>query len=549
MRRVRFPFAPSAGRWLLAWVHLALGLAVAANSGEAFSQAPPAVKGQVPAPPIPGASRTDDLPVASTPAKTTKTVDLTNRYRFVERYPREDGRELAGSQGPYRVGLIEVIKEVVDQPQGAPRRSESTRQSVFVERVSEQSALGGVVGSVRFCERYQTKPEDPNRTMGPKPLDGLSLGLRFRSSDWPLVASLNERKPTDYEFEVVTRQMVVSQLQAILPGQAIRIGDSWRVARRGAQALLGEPGAKGDTLVGKFTELRKEVDGPSLVAVIGVSGRITTPLGESAVNAEILFTFQPEPVAKSRLESSPAFNPNGRTNEGLIEARGAITEVRMARTTSGPLPPPGRLRFQSSREVTMQRQLNLENLPSELPKLPPSSKFDGPDSTLMWLDPSKRFRLEHPQDLLPLERTNLTPLESGSTALVRTRREGTYMIQVDFVAKGLGPDDLKAKLDAKYSLMKLEVIKGEEGWLPESDWPNQKVYRIEAAVQSPNGGDGPSSRATRIHFDGYLVQTSQVASFLVVATTSAEPIAPFRREVEQIIKSIQVDPPIASTSK
>ncbi len=190
------------------------------------------------------AGRRPHLPAASTPAKTTKSVDLANRYRFIERYPREDGRDAAGSLGPYRVGLIEVVKDVIDQPQGAPRRSEVTRQSVFIERATEQAGIGGVVGSVRFYERYQTKPADPARTMGASPLDGLALASRFRSADWSVVDSLTDRKPTDYEFEVSSRQMVVPQVSLLLPGQAVRIGDSWRIPRRGAQALLGDPGAR-----------------------------------------------------------------------------------------------------------------------------------------------------------------------------------------------------------------------------------------------------------------------------------------------------------------
>ena len=197
----------------------------------------------------------------------------------------------------------------------------------------------------------------------------------------------------------------------------------------------------------------------------------------------------------------------------------------------------------------MQRQLNLDLPETTLPKLPPSAKFEGADATLVWFDPSKRFRLEHPQDLLPLERPALAPLEPGSVALARTRRGVSDLIQVDFVGKTLGPDDLKAKLAAKTSQMKLEVLKGEEGWLPEADWPNQKVYRIEAAVQVPGSGDAPSSRSTRFHFDGYLIQTGQAAGLLVIATTSGEAVAGYRREIEQILKTIQVYPPGSSVAR
>ena len=486
---------------------------------------------------------TPDLPAGSTPVKTTKTVDLTNRYRFTERYPREDGRNLPGVIGPYRIGLVEVIKDVIDQPQGAPRRSETTRQSVFIERGAEQGGMGGLIGSVRTYEKFATRPDDPARTMGPAPLDGLAVALRFRATDYPFVVPLADRKPTDYEFEVISRQMVVPQLGLLLPGTAVRIGDTWRIPRRGSQVLLGEPGTKGDSLVGKFNELRKEIDGPRLVAEIGVSGRVPTPMGDAAVNAVVLFTFDPEAV-KAANDSPSATRSTTRAVEGLIDARGAITEVRMARTTTGPLPGPGRLKFQTTREVTMQRQLDPGPAGLALPKLPPATKLEDPKNWLVWLDPSKRFQLDHPQDFLPPERPSLAPGEPGSAVLGRTGREGTDLIQLEFVPRVLTPEDLKAKLAAKYSLMKLKVIEGDATWLPEVEWqPNRKVHRIEAAVEVPDQGGGPSGRATRIHFDGYLIQTSQAASLLVIATTTREPAASVRREVEQILKTIQVDPP------
>ena len=510
-----------------------------------------ATRGQAPeSPSTTAAPPAAALPAASTPAKTAKTVDLSNRYRFIERYPREDGREGAGAVGPYRVGLFEVVKDVVDQPQGAPRRSETSRQSVFIERATEQTGLGGVIGSVRFYERFEAKPDDPARTMGANPLDGLSLASRFRSADWALVSSLTERKPTDYEFEVVTRQLVVPQVSLVLPGQPVRIGDSWRISRRAAQALLGEPGAKGDTLIGKFNELRKEVDGARLVAVLGVSGRITTPIGETAVNAEILFTFTVEAPDKASPDRPAGASKPIRTVEGLLDGRGAITEVRLARSAAGPLPGVGRLRFQTTREVTMQRQLDIGVVGDQLPKFPSAPRVEDPATWLTWVSPTNLFRFEHSQDLLPPERPALVAAEPNSTALVRTRREGTDLIQLDYATKALGPDDLKAKLAAKYGQMKLKVIEGQEGWLPEIDWPpTRKVYRVEAAVEVPAGGDQQSTRATRIHFDGYLIQTGQAASLLVIATTSREPIGPFRREVEQILKSIQVDQSAAGTTK
>ena len=484
---------------------------------------------------------TTDLPVASTPVKTTKFVDLVNRYRFSEHYPREDGRETPGSVGPYRVGLTESIKDVIDQPRGAPRRSEVRRESVFIERATEQAGLGGVIGAVRFYERFTTKPVDPAKTMEPGPLDGLSIAIRFRSSDWSIVDSLTDRKPTDYEFEVLSRQMVVPQLALLLPGPALRLGDSWRISRRAAQALLGDPGVKGDTLVGKFDELRKEVDGPRMVALLRITGRITTALGDSGVNAEIQFTFPADSATKGPPDGSTGAMPGNRRTEGMVEARGAITEVRMGWITSGPLAGPGRLKFQTTREVTMRRQLELGALGVSLAKLPPAPKVEDPQNWLTWADASNRFRFTHPQNFLPLERAAMAPVEPGSVVLVRTLREGRDLMRVEFVGKTQGPEDLKAKLAANYSSMKLKVIQGEEGWLPEIDWPNRKVYRVEAAGEFPRPADAGAGQAIRIHFDGYLIQPPQAAALIVIATTSREPIGPFRREVEQILKTLEVD--------
>ena len=466
-----------------------------------------------------------------------KAVDLTNRYQFVERYPREDGREVPGSLPPYRVGVVEVAREVIDQPRGAPRRSETTRQTVFVERTSEQAGVGGVTGSVRFIERFQLQPADPSRTMGPTPLDGLAVSLRYRGTDWPIVAPTTDRKPTDFEFEALAHQIPVALLTQLLPPRPVRIGDSWEIPRRGGAALLGDPLVRGELLTGKFTELRKQADGPKLAATINVMGRVTTSMGEAGVNAAITFTGQPAAPA-----AAPADALGRPVREGLIEARGGITEVRLARSTTGPLPGPGRLKFQATREITLERRFDIGETGAKLAALPPTPKLDDPAMWITWIDPGKRFRLDHPQDILPPERPALAPVEPNVAVLARTRREGVDLIQIDFVAKTLTPDDLKAKLLAKTDLTKYPVIQGDEGWLPENEWSHGKVYRIEAAVQVPESLDSPSTRGTRIHFDAFLIQPGQAAGILAIATTSREPVAPFRREVEQILKTLQIDP-------
>ena len=47
---------------------------------------------------------------------------------------------------------------------------------------------------------------------------------------------------------------------------------------------------------------------------------------------------------------------------------------------------------------------------------------------------------------------------------------------------------------------------------------------------------------TRVHFDAYLIQFAQNSSILAIATTSKDVVAPYREEVEKILKTIQLDP-------
>ena len=496
---------------------------------------------QAPAPDAPQA--TEPL-VSSTPAKLAPLVDLANRYRLSERYAKDGDPDSPALIGPYRMGIVEVLKDSVDSPQGAPRRSESTRQVIFVERPAEAEAGVGPVGAtVRAFERFRLRPEDPARTMGPRPLEGLAAYVRARPNDPALVLSLTEnRKLTEYEFEVISREVFAPQVASVLPGQAIRVGDSWRIPRRGAQGLLGEPGIQGDTLIGKFAELKKEADGPRRVAVIAITGRVAAPSGEVAVNAEALFTFVPEDRKAVVQTEGVAVAP--RPGDEVIEARGAITELRLARVTSGALPGPGRLRYQSSRELTVQRQLGL---PPGAPGLP-FPKFETPPTVaddnawLTLIEPSGRFSIRHPQDLLPPDRAQLAPAIPNKVALFRARRDGFDVLQVEFTPKALAPEALKERLAAEYGkAAKMEIIKGSEEFLPEAEWPRLRVYRIDAAAKLPDRGGNPSA-SPRTHFDAYLLQSGQNASVIAIATTTRDAVTAYRREVEKILKTVEFQP-------
>ena len=507
-----------------------LGALVALSLGSAQGQEPPPGEG----------------PAGSTPTKTRAFADLAGRYRFSERYTTEDTQVGPGIVGPYRVATLEVVRDSFDSVQGAPRRVESTRQVIYSERAGVTGNTGNVViTSTRAFEKFQAKPADPRPT-SPPTLEGLAVLVRPKVGELPTVLALTPgRSLAATEFGVISRQTFVPHLPALLPVQSVRLGDTWRVPRKAVQALLGEPYLQADSVTGKLAELRKEIDGPRMVASITVSGKVSGPGGESTVNAEVLFTFQAPKPRDDSAPRKPSVIP--RPMDDLVEARGAITEVRLATVATGPLPGPGRLRFQSNRELTLHRQLGVTPGGLVPPLVEAMPEVTEANSWLTEVDPSGRFTFRHPQDLLPPDHTH-PPSEPNTTYLVRTRREGRDMLQLEFAPKVLTPDDLKKELAAKYGALKMEVLKGEEAWLPEADWPGVRVHRIDAALKvDPTKAAAPGA-STRIHFDGYLIQFAKAASLMAVATTSRETVAPFRRESEQILKSIQLDPnrPLAS---
>ena len=505
-------------------------------AGSAIAQQTPA-----PAEPAGGSSS------SSTPSKTDRVADLTLRYRFSERYVADEAQVGPGMIGPYRVAVLEALRDSVEAAQGAPRRVDSTRQSIYAERPASLGPLGVVVASARRVEASVVKPEEPSKRAGPKPLDGVSTLIRPKLGDRPLIVCLTDgRTLTEAEYLALAREIYVPHLAALLPSRSVRLGDTWRVDRKGAQALLGDPFLQADTLSGKLMDVRKEVDGPRMVASLALTGKVTGPSGETTINAELSFTFTATLPARDPARK-PTYPPS--PTEDMVEARGAITELRLATLASGPLPGPGRLRFLASRKVTLHRQLGLV---AGTPAPPSLAELPEPNSTNSWLmhvDPAGRYGFRHPEDLLPPERTQ--PLaEPDTSLLVRTSREGREMLQVEYFAKTLSPEDLKKELAEKSKALKMEVLKGEEKWLPEAEWPGMRVHRVDADVKLVDGKLAKAGPSARIHLDGYLIQFPRSASILAIASTSRPSVAAFRAEVEQALKTLRLDPiPALPTDK
>ena len=502
----------------------------------------PAAAGQGPPEPA-------QAPAASAPVL-APVADLTVRYRLSERYAQGDDTA-NGAIGVARVGVVEVVKDSVDLPKGAPRRTEIARQLVYLERPVDVSAQGVPAASIRAFERYQVQPSDAAEAVSPRPFEGLTAWCRPRAGENPLWLSLTEgRRLRDGEFEVASRTAFLPQAAGLLPALPVRVGDTWRVPRRAAQALLGENSGPIDGLTGKLTEILREPEGGRLVAVIGLSGRADGAGTSTAVNAEARFTGQVEPAAApavvpTSLKPTPAARPAA--GNDTLDVRGAITDVRLARSLTGLLPGPGRLHYRTNREVVIQRQVGLAaDVTSQIPRPAQPIVPTAEAAVLVYLDPQGRFRFDHPQDLLPPDPYHLIAggitTDPETTTFTRARRDGHDLLQIEMIPRIVGPETLRSKMAAKWGTGRVEVLKGGETWLPEADWPGMKVHRIEAAIKAPERAAAAGGVVPRIHFDGYLIQFSQKATVLAVATTSRDDVAAYRREIEAILHTLSVNP-------
>ena len=510
---------------------------------EARAQTPVALPLPVPAESAKAAASADPKSVAT--EESTVVIDLTHRYRFIETYTKVEEKAGPALIGQYQVGIMEVLKDSVETASGKPKESEITRQTIFTERPAEVSSLGVVGATIRNYVRFQVRPDDVVRTPGPRPLDGLTLFYRTRAGESPEILSLSEdRRLREREYEVAARQVFLPSLPAVFPAYPARVGDSWRVTKRAVQALLGEGAIRGDNLVAKFAELRRETKTKRMIAVMTITGRIANPYADTLINARLEFTFDPPAPPKPALPGSLVAAPSSTTSlkpgdESIIEAHGAITELRFARVAKGMLPDAAsnRLTYSASQELILSRKLGVEASGGKLLKL-----FDAPPSTdvnswVTYTDPSQRFFFHHPQDLVPPERFQLTAIGGeDSIVLVKNRGDGKEMIRIDVFRKSQEPDALQDVLNAEWKRIRAEVLPGPKEWLPAADWPQpMKVYRIEAALKL-------GAKGTRMHYDAYLVKVSESVSLMVISTTSRDSVEGFRKDVEKLLKTFRLGP-------
>ncbi len=500
-------------------------------------------------------------PAAANPAEpAAEKQDVSQRYRFLERYSATDDPTKPELLTQYQVAFRETIKVTREKPQGAPDQDHASTQCIYTERVAKLAKGVLVTEVVRHYDKVNSKTSLDIPRYKTKPLEGLTVLYRLLPRSLPQVVCLTPgRQLRQQEYIGVVQESFLPALASILPLKPGRVGDTWPVPREAAWALLGETPTDEDyDLTAEILEVRKSGAGPSMVAVIAVKGQVVVPGGPSGINAQLQFTFLPsEGTAPSRARTdgettkdqapgAPA-GPGGRV-EGGIDAKGYISKASLAQEISVPLPGnDGRFKQTIRLVRVLERrpvgQAGEVAVPLEAPN--PEVVANVSNSWLIYDDPQGRFHLLHPQELRV---ANSYP--DGGIDLLDRRPDGQDAIQVGLNAKtgdpqrdrlAADPIQEKKQLEDEWKRRGEKVVPGPSGWLPEADWSQfkRKVFRIEAALIPATDG---SSSIERIYLDRYLVQFTRNEVLKLTAMTTRDPHVQFRDSAESIIRHFEFGP-------
>jgi len=489
---------------------------------------------------------------------------LSDRYRFSERYsPTEDPdrREVITQ---YRVGVAETSKMVRDKPQGGHDRFEWSRTTIYTERAA-QVTKGDMTAAVRRYDKVRTKEmTQPRHPLNPPLLQGLEIWYHRRPGEKPQVFSLSsDRRLRESEYDAISEEVFVPQLMLLFPPAPRRVGDTWEIRRQVAQSVWGElPEEKDYKLTGSLIEVGKIGSGTSLMAVIGISGFFTLRDGPNAFNARISFTFDPPPAvtppagsgASPKAAETGSKAGAGKRDEGIIEARGWISQALMAQRLESLVPESdGRLKQSLTRELRLERRplATTPNAPAGglTPPEPPPTPTEA-NSWLVFEDPMGRFHFSHPQGLRP-NPYEMDPnvlqlvdrqLGAGQDVFILSLPPGAEDPQKDRLFRN--PDQFRREIDADWAKSKLEILRGPAGWLPDADWAPLRVYRKEIGVKA-EGTDEKGKRVERIYIDYYLVLAKRDECVHVQSMTKRDDHVAFRTQAESMIKSLQFTRPDA----
>ncbi|MEO6810886.1 MAG: hypothetical protein ABI353_17355 [Isosphaeraceae bacterium] len=451
-------------------------------------------------------------------------ADLVTRYHLFESYSTKGG---PGAIGAYRVAFRETENQVNEVAQGAPRRTQRSIQTVYTER-PVQLGFGDERNVTALVRRYETMraSQDPfTKILGHQLLDGLTIWYQKRSSDAPLILSLTPgRRLLEAEYQFALETVFVPNLAFVLPEYPRRIGESWDIPPEGAEELIGQ-NLSGGGLIGKLSAIQAEPKGTGQVAVIDVSGRVSTQVGDTLVRARVLFAFAPQPSRAS----------DKKDEKDLVEAQGAIVKISLGQSSTavevGPKRGEERLKQMIKRELILERRLDADAASLTAPGAPPEATEEN--SWLTYVDLKGRFTFRHPQDLLLIRGESLDVIHLG-----HRRESGGDLVELTFTPKGKTSSDEFFKRRAQpRSKLGLEIIPGATQAL--AGWPeSMRAVRASAAAR-PSSRGGPDG----MYFFDYAVQFSQNASLTVGATTTGEAPLVFRDGIEAMLKTFRLGPP------
>jgi hypothetical protein len=461
-------------------------------------------------------------------------ADLSARYHFVESYGTGGPKDLPRALTAYRAAFRETITVVADAPGGgAPERTNYVRQAIWTERPARISPIDSrrVEAVVRRYDRVRLALDAATLPSQPAPLRDVDIWVDPSPSGFPQVISLQQgRGLTMEEYRFLSMHIHVPDLAEVLPPVAIQLGDSWRLSRAAAGALVSGGVTGAGTLMAKLSEFQPGPDGKN-VAIFTISGEVPTGLGEAAVSARAEFTFDIVPPDENR---RPTFALGG-SGPPPVEAHGAILRLSLAQEDRRvPVGDDPRRKQDLRREFVFERQLEGAGADPVVPAEPPVAT--PANSWLTYTDPKGQFQVLYPQDMI-------LGSDLGPTTFVAQRRrpEGGDQVRINVVPGQPKPDDFSRDLAARWRESQIQAISSSQPQpLPEADWPDRKVYRTDALLWLPVSG--PRGR-TRVYFYGYVAQTGNKSGLTAEVMTSEDPPTAVRNEVEAILKSFRFGSP------
>jgi hypothetical protein len=501
-------------------------------------------------------ARAQDTKPANPPGAVA--LDLGARYRIQQHFTAANEKPERGAVTQYRVQFKHTIKVSSEQARQSPASNSASFAAKYQERPVEVSATDQrkVTGAIRHYEKVKIFPDrspprapDQQKVRGnnppedavalpqdanpsrPQPFEDLTIWYRPRVGE--LSAEILVMTPghrlSDDEFRFAAKQPFLPDFLFALPEVPVRVGEGWVLGRAGATALLGRPADRG--LKGKFVEIRDDPTGKRRKAIFDITGKVNANNGQStgptSVHAQIDFVFDP-PAAPPQ----PAGDTPGELTPA-VDLVGEIVRIALAEETVFPSDKGDRLNEFRRQELIMEVQSSDPGPLLEVPKTPPQSTVEN--SWLTYEDPKGRYHFLHPQEFL------LNSPEPDVITLLRPRTTAEPdVIEISLKAKAdLQPEAIKKAYFDEWKKNGVETVRGEEGWLPEADWPNMKVYLFDAALIPPDAG---ASGSQRKHAFRYIVQTGRATGLDVEAITPRHPSTLFRQLVESVIKTFKWGP-------